>query len=81
MWNLKRGTNKPICKTQTDSHTYKEDLSLPRWREGSGIDWEFGDSRGKLFHLEWINNKVHCTAQGIIPKISNVQLEHFLTQK
>ena len=25
---------------------------------GSGMDWEFGVSRCKLLHLEWINNKV-----------------------
>ena len=24
----------------------------------SGMDWEFGISRCKLLHLEWINNKV-----------------------
>ena len=26
--------------------------------EGSRMDWEFGVSRCKLLHLEWINNKV-----------------------
>ena len=26
--------------------------------EGSGMDWEFGVSRCKLFHLEWISNEV-----------------------
>ena len=25
---------------------------------GSGMDWEFGVSRCKLLHLEWINNEV-----------------------
>ena len=25
---------------------------------GSGMDWEFGVSRCKPFHLEWIDNKV-----------------------
>ena len=25
---------------------------------GGGKDWEFGDSRYKLLHIEWINNKV-----------------------
>ena len=25
---------------------------------GSGLDWEFGLSGFKLFHLEWISNKV-----------------------
>ena len=27
-------------------------------RGGSGMDWEFGISRCKLLHLEWINNEV-----------------------
>ena len=25
---------------------------------GGGMDWEFGVSRFKLLHIEWINNKV-----------------------
>ena len=25
---------------------------------GKGLDWEFGISRYKLVHVEWINNKV-----------------------
>ena len=25
---------------------------------GGGMDWEFGVSRCKLLHMEWINNKV-----------------------
>ena len=25
---------------------------------GSGMDWEFGLSRGKLLHLEWISNEI-----------------------
>ena len=35
------------------------------WGEGRGIDWEFGVSRCKLFHLEWISNEVllYSTAQ------------------
>ena len=26
--------------------------------EGSGMDWEFGVSRCKLLHLEWMSNEV-----------------------
>ena len=33
---------------------------------GRGMDWEFGVGRCKLLHLEWINNKVYCIAQGTI---------------
>ena len=25
---------------------------------GSGVDWEFGVSRCKLMHLEWISNEM-----------------------
>ena len=35
-------------------------------REGRRMDWEFGIGRFKLFHLEWIKNKVLCIAQGTI---------------
>ena len=31
---------------------------LPRWRGGSGMDWEFGVNRCKLFPLECIRNDV-----------------------
>ena len=27
-------------------------------RGGSGVDWEFGVSRCKLLHLEWISNEL-----------------------
>ena len=30
MWNLKYGTNEPIFKLETDSHTQRMDLWLPR---------------------------------------------------
>ena len=31
---------------------------------GSGMDWEFGVSRCKLFHLEWISNEVLLYSTG-----------------
>ena len=61
MWNL-NDINEPIYKTR-DSQTC-ELLSESRlgvakgeWG-GRGMDWESGVSRGKLLHLEQINNKV-----------------------
>ena len=30
VWNLKYYTNKPICKTETDSQTWRTDLWLPK---------------------------------------------------
>ena len=39
-------------------------LQLPRGKGGGGMDWEFGNSRYKLFYVERINNKVqNYTAQ------------------
>ena len=31
---------------------------------GSGIDWESGNSRGKLLYIEWIKNKVLLYSTG-----------------
>ena len=33
---------------------------------GSGMDWEFGVSRCKLLHLEWINKRSYYIAEGTI---------------
>ena len=33
---------------------------------GSGMDWEFGVSRGELLHLEWISNELLLIALGTI---------------
>ena len=56
MWNLKYGTNHPICKTETD-HTHGEQPCRCRgvgrsvWG-GTGMDGGFGVGRCKLLHLE-----------------------------
>ena len=65
MWNLKYGTNEPIYRTETDSQIWRTDL----WLLGSvggrrGMDWEFGVSRCKLLHLEWITNDVLLYSTG-----------------
>ena len=31
---------------------------------GGGMDWEFGTSKCKLLHIEWINNKVLLYSTG-----------------
>ena len=33
---------------------------------GSGMDWEFGAGRCKLFHLEWISNEILLYSTGTI---------------
>ena len=56
MWNLNYGTNEPIYQKQTQRHR-EQMCGCQRRGEGSGMDWEFGDHRCKLFHLEWISNE------------------------
>ena len=38
IWNKKYGTNEPIYKTETDSHTWKTESWLPRGK-GLGEGW------------------------------------------
>jgi len=40
----------------------------------SGMDWEFGVSRWKLFHLEWISNEVLLYSTG--NHIQSLVMEH-----
>ena len=61
MWNLKYDTNKVLYKTETDSDI--ENRLVGR-RGGGGMEWEFGVSRCKLFHIEWLNNKVLLYSTG-----------------
>ena len=42
---------------QTHRHSYKM-CGCQEEMGKSGVDWEFGFSRSKLLHLEWINNEV-----------------------
>ena len=69
MWNLKYGTNKPSCKTETVSQTQRTDMWLPKGRCGRGMAWEFGVGRCQLSHLEWISNKSYCIEQRTIPNL------------
>ena len=32
--------------------------------DGSGMDWELGDSGWKLLHLEWVSNEVLLYSTG-----------------
>ena len=54
-WNLKYGTNEPIHRAEIDSH--REQTYGCQGRGESGMNWEFGVSRCKLLHLEWISNE------------------------
>ena len=39
-------------------------LVVAKVGEGSGRDWEFGVSRCKVLHLEWINNEILLHSTG-----------------
>ena len=63
MWNLKYDTNERVCETETDSQTQRADLRLPRAGVGrAGV--EFGVSRCKRWHLEWIDSTVLLGSPG-----------------
>ena len=61
-WNLKYDTNEPIDETETNSH--REQTCGYQEGQGGRRDWEFGVSRCKLLHLEWLNNKVLLYSTG-----------------
>ena len=46
---------------QKQTHRYREQICSC---QGGGKDWEFGISRCKLLHMEWINNKVLLYSTG-----------------
>ena len=60
-------TNEHIYKTETNSWTQRTDLWFPKRVGCRGEkEWEFEISRGKLLHIEWINTRSDCIAQGTI---------------
>ena len=50
--------------SQKQIHRHREQTCGWQGEGGRGMDWEFGVSRCKLLHLEWISNKSYYTAQG-----------------
>lgn len=55
---------------KTDSQTEKETCGCQGGGGWRGKDWEFGISRYKLLHREWINNKKRHTVYEEIYSIS-----------
>ena len=49
--------NLPTEQKQTHRHG-EQTCGCRREGGGSGMDWEFGVSRCKLLHLDWISNEV-----------------------
>ena len=62
MRNLKYDTNELIYKT--DSQTEDRLVVAKGAGGGGGMEWDFGVSRCKLLHIEWINNKVLLYSSG-----------------
>ena len=61
MWNLKYETNKPT-KKQKKTHRHREQTCGCQGG-GGGMDLEFGVSRCKLLHVEWMSVGSCCIAQ------------------
>ena len=66
MWNLKKGQNELLCRTDTDSQTLKI-LWFPKER---GWEWgnELGLSDGNTIKLDCDD---HCTTINVINSLSN----------
>ena len=52
MWKLKYGTNEFICKTETNSQTWRRRVVFKGEENGRGMDWKFGVRRCKLLYTE-----------------------------
>ena len=52
-----------LSKKQKQTHRHREQ-TCGYQGVGSGMDWEFGASRCKLLHLEWISNEVLMYSTG-----------------
>ena len=47
-----------LSAEKKQTHGHGEQTCYQGGGRGSGMDWEFGVSRCKLQHLEWINNEI-----------------------
>ena len=52
MWSLKKDTNEPICRTETDSQPLKENVRFPRKPTGEGMNWGVGIGLCTLWYME-----------------------------
>ena len=54
-----------LSSEKKQTHGYREQTcGFQGGRGGSARDWEFGVSRCKLLHLEWISNEVLLYSTG-----------------
>ena len=71
-WNLALQADSLLLSPPNHQETIKK-ISLANGQGGGeGMDWEFGVSRCRLLHIEWINNKSYCMVQGIIFMYSEI---------
>ena len=64
-WNLKYGTSESIYRTETDSQTQRTDLSLPRGRGWSGMDWEFRSQKMKTITFRMDSTVTYIQSLGL----------------
>ena len=58
-------TQMNLSTKQKQTHKHREHTCDCKGEAGrGGMDWEFGISRCKLLHVEWINNKVLLYSTG-----------------
>ena len=58
MWNLKHGTNGTSLQNRNRLTDIENRFVVKGEEGGSEMDWEFGVSKCRLLHLEWIANEV-----------------------
>ena len=73
IWNLIYSINEPFHKKETHGHG-EQTCGCQEEAGGSGVDWEFGVSRCKLSHLQWISNEVQLYSIGNY--IQSLVMEH-----
>ena len=74
--NLSIGKTKQNKKTKTKklNGLGEQTCGCQGAQGGSGMDWEFGVSRSKLWPLEWISNEVLLYSRGNY--IQSLAMEH-----
>ena len=63
-WNIIYGTNELIYRNEQPLDHGEQTCGCQGGGGGSGMDWEFGVTRCKLLHLEWIRNEILLYSTG-----------------
>ena len=73
-------TQMNFSTNQKQTHRHREQIwGCQGGRGGGGLEWEIGVSRGKLLHIEWVNQDLlHSTGNYIqYPMIEHSGEEYF----